>query len=199
MKNLDSIIERVNIRSKELGENFNINQLRSIIRDLETPFDEFELPEYPSSNSPFARKQLYRDEVLELVLIRWRPLSESIIHDHGKSYGIVRVLSGVLNFQIYDSYLRDIGFGSVPAIDTFDLPQGIIHKMLNPSNYNEAISLHFYCPNIDDMCVYNIELREKQIIKNGTETWNQEDDDVVSIEKIPDLPGDEINDIANQD
>jgi len=188
MKNLQAITDRVSERYKEMGNTFNINQLRSILRDLETPLEDFELPEPPAEGMPYSRKVLFRNEILEVVLLRWNPAAESSIHDHGSSYGIIRVLSGILNFQIYDNYLRELALGSVPAIDTFDLPEGIIHKMFNPSRYNEAVSLNFYCPNIDGMSLYDPVLREKLTVSHNNKAWNPQPKDILTREKLPDIP-----------
>ncbi|NLA25396.1 MAG: hypothetical protein GX879_10570 [Bacteroidales bacterium] len=190
MKNLQAIIDRVKIRHEEMGDEFNINQLRSILRDVETPIDEFELPELAPEGIPYSRRILYRDEQFEVSIIRWKAAAETAIHDYGDSYGIIRVLSGNLNFQVYDNYLRELAVGNVPAVDAFDLPKGIIHKIYNPSVYDEAVSLNFYCPNVDSLSLYDEEKREKLQVSKDVRAWIPSEKDIISREKLPDIPED---------
>jgi len=182
MKSIQNIIERVNIRYHELGDNFNINQLRSIIRDQETPIEEIELPYNPVGITPYSRKILINNDILEIAVLRWKPNGQSLVHDYGDSYGIVRVLSGHLNFSVYDQSLNEIAQGSVPAIDTFDLPEKLIHKMYNPSSYDETVSLHFYCPKLNGINLYLPDENRKIRLKGGIGAWYPQPDDI-SLEK----------------
>lgn len=161
MKSLQTIIDRIVTRHQELGDKFNINQLRSIIREQTTPVEEFELTTPNFDKEKYSKKVLHKDDTLEVVLIRWESGASSLIHDHGNSYGIVRVLQGSIGFDLYDE-INKVGEGLVPAIDTFDLPEGILHRMYNPSELEDAISLHFYCPKISEMFLYD-PISKKQI------------------------------------
>ena len=184
MKSIQNIIERVNVRYEELGESFNINQLRSIIRDQETPIEDIEIPDVPGEMYPYSRKIITSTEIVEITVLRWNINGQSMIHDYGESYGIVRVLSGHLNFTLFNSELNEIGQGSVPAIDTFDLPGKLIHKMYNPSNYQETISLHFYCPKLNGINIYLPDENRKIALKGGIGAWYPQTSDIISEGKL---------------
>jgi cysteine dioxygenase len=184
MESTDFIIERITLRHHELGKKFNINQLRSIIREKATPLEEFNIESITFNEEPYIRTTLYTDEHLEVVLIKWKPGATSLIHDHGSSYGIVRVLQGSIGFELYNVQLERMGEGIVPAVDTFDLPEGIMHKMFNSNTDEIAITLHFYCPKITCMNVYDLEKMKQLKMENGDNAWQIPTDKIISEQKL---------------
>lgn len=103
----------------------------------------------------YQRKVIFNKNGVEAVLITWPAGSQSFFHDHGKSSGVVRILSGKVKEEVYSKktkkFLRESIFkkGGV-CLETPD----IIHRMSNPFK-SEAISIHLYAPNLK-MKIYNL-------------------------------------------
>ncbi len=155
MDSLNYIIERVSLRQKELGGKFNINQMRSIIREKATPIDEFNIENIEIEPGPYTKKILFSKPKLEIAIIIWKPGAASNVRDNGGSYSIVRVLKGEMNFELFDDDFKKTGEGSVPAVDTFDIPKGMVHRMFNSCLEEEAVTLHFYCPRVRKNIIYS--------------------------------------------
>lgn len=157
MESLNFIIERVIQRQKDLGDKFNISQMRSIIREKTTPLEEFDIESIEFDTDPQERKILYSKPKLEIVISKWKPGAANLIRDNGNSHCIVRVLKGEMSFELFNDNFEKTGAGSVPAVDSFDIPQGMIHRMFNTCMEEEAITLHFFCPRVQEKTVYSPE------------------------------------------
>ncbi len=101
----------------------------------------------------YARKTLALEPV-EVSLLLWPPGVESAIHLHEGFFGYVLCLEGEIENTTYiynkgvlheDFSLRALPGGWVRE------PDGVIHKIANPSTENRLITLHFYFPPIQTL------------------------------------------------
>ncbi len=95
----------------------------------------------------YGRNVLFRDKHVEVVLVNWPKQSCSFAHDHGKSSGLIRVLSGQIFQDVYTmktkKFVKRIKYKKGDAIvETPDL----IHIMGNLSKTKPAQTLHIYTP-----------------------------------------------------
>jgi len=98
----------------------------------------------------YVRKRLYRDERWELLLLCWLPGQHTVVHDHGGSWGAMRILSG----ELFESRYVAAGEGQplrVTIEQTCGAPAALgegvetIHRNENRAGV-PAISLHMYSP-----------------------------------------------------
>lgn len=98
------------------------------------------------SKPKYKRTTLFENNDVEVILIDWEPGSETPIHDHGKSYGLVNILHGKLTEDTFSfpdlkiSHSKSYG----PNTIVLELP-GTIHRMKNVGK-KSARSLHIYIP-----------------------------------------------------
>jgi ubiquinone/menaquinone biosynthesis C-methylase UbiE/predicted metal-dependent enzyme (double-stranded beta helix superfamily) len=110
------------------------------------------LPEITDPND-YARAILLLDPI-ELVLIQWPPGVESAIHLHQGFWGYVGVLEGVANnveYELKDDVLQLKRSVCVKKGGLIPEPDGIIHKISNPSKSEPLVTLHFYYPALKDL------------------------------------------------
>jgi len=126
---------------------------------------------YPE-NLPYGRKCAFRSENFEVIVMNWKPMQSSNIHDHGNSFGCVYSVSGKANNLLYNEKLEQID--SIPLINNAvaEVPKGNFHVIEN--NHNEyAVSLHFYAPPLQGMKVIDAEDKSKSYIAKSEEgAWN---------------------------
>lgn len=97
----------------------------------------------------YKRTVLFQNNDVEVILIDWDTESETPIHDHGKSRGLIKVLKGSLREEVFllhkkfpmeKAYSRFYRSGSV----VLEFPN-FIHCMKNAGK-TRARSLHIYTP-----------------------------------------------------
>ena len=121
-----------------------------------------EILEYASfSERQYSRNVLIRESQFEILIMCWKSGQRSLIHDHGGSFGVVKVLRGILTESVFVPALN----GMIKADASRDYQEGdiqvespaTIHQVSNlqPQSRN-AISVHFYIPPLSTMNVYQL-------------------------------------------
>jgi cysteine dioxygenase len=144
-------------------------------------FDVEELKEhllYPE-DLPYGRKCAFRSRNFEVIVMNWKPMQSSNIHDHGNSFGCVYSVSGNANNVLYNDNLEQIG--CIPLINNTiaEVPKGIFHAIEN-NNDEFAVSLHFYAPPICGMKVIDSSDKTKSyFVKNEVGAWDPKPEDTI--------------------
>ena len=116
-----------------LFKNKNFNFLKKI------EFQEDETKEY-------LRNNLFQNDKYELILIKWKPNSESLIHDHASNGCLLKVIDGELIESLYNKNLELIKETKYQSGDINYIDNHIgYHKIKNIHN-QESYSLHLYSP-----------------------------------------------------
>lgn len=110
----------------------------------------------------YARNLLYKDDLFEAVLLCWQDEQRTSIHNHGRSYGVVRVLEGTMREEIFRRVAGDrVAVAQVLAHGPQDhaaSPVGLIHRLGNAGGMGtRLLSLHFYAGPLDEMDVFDLE------------------------------------------
>jgi cysteine dioxygenase len=101
----------------------------------------------------YSRRVLHRNDACELVVCGWLPGQASQIHDHGGSFGAVRVLRGSLTetaFAWRGNLLRPVRRSRCEAGEVSIERPETIHRIENCST-EPAVTLHLYTPPIRSM------------------------------------------------
>jgi cysteine dioxygenase len=96
----------------------------------------------------YTRRVLGAWEGWEVVLVGWLPGQATRVHDHGTSWGAIRVLSGWLDEQRFHagrSGLFPAAHRCLRAGSAFHESPEVIHRVSNPAT-SPAVSLHLYSP-----------------------------------------------------
>ena len=127
----------------------------------------------PPIDFPYSRTLLYKSEHIEVLGMSWAHDRQCAPHDHGQSWGLVKILEGRATHAIYS--LK----GGIPVLrirslkeagTTLFAPKGMIHSMGNPSS-NRLITLHVYTPEITNMMVYDIPRCAACIVADDCGAW----------------------------
>ena len=103
----------------------------------------------------YARRVLVDLEGWEIVLVGWLPGQATRVHDHGRSWGAIRVLSGCLDEQRFDAGLAPTARRLLHAGSAFHEAPDTIHRVANPAAA-PAVSLHLYSPAPLQMRTYRV-------------------------------------------
>ena len=96
---------------------------------------------------PYERTILYADKNVEVVLIEWPPGARSVAHDHGNSYGTIRVLAGMVYCDNFSKRTKRFNGRTIGRTgDILSETSDIIHIMGNHSKSKAARALHVYMP-----------------------------------------------------
>ncbi|MCH8330236.1 MAG: methyltransferase domain-containing protein, partial [Bacteroidetes bacterium] len=146
------------LKQKELG----FNELGDFVSSYR--FDQLDYKGHLpliDNQKDYARNILTM-EPLELVLLHWPPGVESGIHHHQGFYGYVVILEGVGGDIVYkhedDSVFEYKESFCLPG-GIITEPDGVLHKIVNPSREETLVTLHIYYPpleSFDGMNIYDL-------------------------------------------
>lgn len=116
----------------------------------------------------YHRSVMHHSARFEVVLLCWEPGQGTIVHDHAQSFGVVRILEGVLatTHHVVVQGSAASGQAKLKAVaeawgppGTLALERvGTIHDLRNPAEGGErCVSLHLYAGPLDLMHRYDLE------------------------------------------
>jgi cysteine dioxygenase len=135
----------------------NISLLENYISAFN--FNENNLAPYlvPPADKPYGRNLIYQNEAIEIIIMNWAKNAFCDIHNHGHSFGLVKIIKGVLKNELFDAQFSLQEEAIYREGDHILVPKGIYHRMGNMYALQNAISLHFYMPPIHNMHVIDTE------------------------------------------
>jgi hypothetical protein len=97
----------------------------------------------------YGRATLYRDDEAEIILILWPAGSASVLHGHGRSVALLRLISGAI---AEDRFLPAADHlihqpATLLAGQTGYLPAGAFHRVVALA---ESLGLHAYTPCLEE-------------------------------------------------
>jgi cysteine dioxygenase len=106
----------------------------------------------------YSKTTLYSCDRIECSIVNWHHNRPCAIHDHGDSWGLIKVVNGILINTTYDrntdGSLQEIAKTYHTQGEFIYLPKGIIHQMVSIGQ-EQLITFHCYCPLIERMRVYD--------------------------------------------
>ncbi len=178
--NFNEKVEQIDLLFNASNEAINEpSQLKKIIQQF--AFDSSDVEEhllYPE-HLPYGRKCAYRSDNFEVIVMNWKPMESSNIHNHGNSFGCVYSVTGSANNILYDDNLEQIN--CIPLVNNTiaEVPKGIYHAIQNSKN-EYAVSIHFYAPPMVGMNVIDKENKEKSyFVKNECGAWNPTPEEIL--------------------
>jgi len=113
------------------------------------------------SEHRYSRNLVVRDKVFEILIICWKSGQRSLIHDHRGSFGVVKVIRGILTESVFipalNGMIKAMGSREYRAGDVQVEDQSTIHQVSNlQPEQDDAISLHVYVPPLSGMNIYRL-------------------------------------------
>jgi cysteine dioxygenase len=145
------------------------------MRDVRVRADELR-PHVGFKEGTYARHRVFMCDHAELLVLCWRPGQRTPIHDHDGSFGVVRVLQGVMwetLFEMDDARglvyksSREWTHGCVTGADIPD-----IHQLGNPDvSGQDLVTLHLYAPPLTSLNVFKVG-RKDSVNTLWMSSWN---------------------------
>lgn len=122
------------------------------------------IPSIEGEKDNYTRNILLMDP-FEVVVLHWPPGVESAIHHHDGFWGYVLCVEGeVENIEYsYDKDEKQLKEGRALRVRKGGIlpePDGTIHKIVNPSQDQPLVTIHFYAPaleTLDGMVIFDAE------------------------------------------
>ena len=111
----------------------------------------------PDPERPYGRRVLFATPHLEAMIATWTPGVRCAPHDHGDTFGAVRVLRGRVDHRAWavrDGALLPGERTTFSAGDVACVPDDLVHCMGDDGWSESAVTLHLYAVGIPDMVVY---------------------------------------------
>lgn len=142
-------------------ETFKLSILKTLVSRLAIGLDFFE-GRLEFCAEAYARNLVFKNELFEAICLCWQDDQRTSVHNHGRSYGVVRVLQGAMREEIFRrvegdrvtlAHALEHGPGELSAA-----PVGMIHRLGNAGGPgSRLVSLHFYAGPLDEMDVFDLE------------------------------------------
>ena len=128
----------------------------------------------PDPTRPYGRNVLFANDVLECMVATWTPGKPCRPHDHGGSWGAVRILQGRAEHRIWR-----VAKGSMSARHVHTARSGdvlacgpsMVHSMGAHDGERTLQTLHLYTRSIDHMVVYDIENNRTHVVEGNCGAW----------------------------
>ena len=143
-------------------ENNDLNHWKSFIEENKLTLQEYVTPfilykkkfetKLTTTNiiasSVYKRYTIYKNDIIEILLITWSPNSKTLIHDHSKNGCILFLLEGELIEEKYKT--ENIELHSIhkvyPGDITFINNTIGYHRIINSNEKQYSYSIHIYSP-----------------------------------------------------
>ncbi len=123
---------------------------------------------------PYGRRPLARTEDVEVLVMNWAVGRVCAPHDHGGSFGVIRVAAGVADHHLYTLDQRDRPTRYLRrqevAGSQYVAARGMIHAMGNAADA-PLLTVHAYAPPITGMVVYDLARCAACVVSDDCGAW----------------------------
>lgn len=169
-----TFIKRIAEHFKELNHPTS-NDLLKAIKALKTTKEDIAPYLREPEHHPYGRQLIYKNDHIEILVMKWSSLLDCSPHDHGKSFGWIQILSGDTSHQLYrvspggwpePAQLKKETAGSHLAVS-----RGMVHKMGSANTTEPLVTFHVYSPPISGMKVYDLTKCAACIVSDDCGAW----------------------------
>ena len=137
--------------------NITQSDLEKSLFDFKCPIDPEHAPQHTQVR-PYARRVLFANDRLEVMLASWRRGHPCAPHDHGPSDSAIKVLQGcshhkgyaIRSGQLVEVFSERKSVGEILLCHPFQ-----IHAMGDDNATEPLVTLHLYAGSINDMLVFS--------------------------------------------
>ncbi len=125
----------------------------------------------PCDGEPYGRRPVYRDEIGELLLVRWREATFCAPHDHGDASGSINLLRGDFierQWRWAGGEVVQTSERRLTAPRLVNVGARAIHDMMATG---DAVGLHIYRPAIGGMRVFDRDRRQTLVVGDDCGAW----------------------------
>ena len=155
MTTIDEVLDVVTRTAR--GAQVGLAELVRVAAAVELGPEAIEALVLTDPSKPYGRKVLLANRKVESMIARWTPGYECAPHDHGGSYGAVRVLQGRALHTLWavrGGEMVVVGQEEVHAGQVLEAAPEVVHSMVDAGGEQPLTTLHLYIDPIDHMFVY---------------------------------------------
>uniref|UniRef100_A0A7S1KLE2 Cysteine dioxygenase n=1 Tax=Percolomonas cosmopolitus TaxID=63605 RepID=A0A7S1KLE2_9EUKA len=167
IRNLINQIDSIQSRS-DVSDSQKSNLLGQLMKSF--PLRNRDLKKYAliEQSAPYTRNLIWETETYALILMCWKPRTDSVIHTHGGSSCWARVVNGEVSEKRYkmdpetdEPLMLSQEVHEVGSVTYIDDSLGL-HALCNPTNAF-SMSLHLYTPPIRSSTYFDANDREMHV------------------------------------
>lgn len=149
-------------------------ELSKALDVLNVNFEDLSACLGPAGVFPYHRKLLFKNDQVEVLVMNWASGQVCSPHDHGESFGLIEIVTGVATHHLYT--LNQIGspvqyYSRVEAEKSrYFTARNSIHAMGNMTE-GLLVTLHVYAPPIYNMKVYDLEKCAACVVSDDCGAW----------------------------
>ena len=133
----------------------------------------------PSSGEPYGRTPVWRDELGEVLLVKWREDAFCAPHDHGEASGFVRLLGGRFVERLWRWRAGELVVAGETQHEAPALLRVGARGIHDMKAVGGGLGIHFYLPAITGMKVFDRARRETLVVRDDCGAWIPRSDDLV--------------------
>ncbi len=155
MQTIEDVLDAVTRTARTSG--VGLEDLVRVASEVRLDRDAIEALVRTDAEKPYGRKVLLADRDVESMIARWTPAYECAPHDHGGSFGAVRVLQGRAIHTVWavrGGRLVVVRRELVEAGHVLRADRDVVHSMADAGGELPLTTLHLYIDPIDHMFVY---------------------------------------------
>lgn len=165
---IHDLINRINILMEEEDLDKRRNLLEELMKNAQLKLRELKKYAYIEESAPYTRNLIWETDRYALILMCWKPRTDSVIHSHGGSSCWARIVNGEVRERRYlfndDTQTPELNNDTlleVGQVTYIDDALGL-HSLCNPSGAY-SMSLHLYMPPIKTAKYF--EVKDKKMHK----------------------------------
>ncbi len=168
MQTIDSILDQVTQTASTPG--VRLPDLAAVAGVVDLSDEAIDAVVRTDSTKPYGRRVLLASDDVESMIARWTRGHECAPHDHGGSYGAVRLLQGsALHtvWQVREGRLHMVRQDVVHAGHVLTCGPEMVHSMVDAGGAQPLTTLHLYIDPIDHMFVYETGLEGARPVRSS--------------------------------
>ena len=128
----------------------------------------------PDPTHPYGRNVLFANDTLECMVATWTSGTPCLPHDHGGSWGAVRILQGQARHRIWavgNGQMRETRVHTAGPGDVLACGPSMVHSMGVEAVEDVLLTLHLYTRSIEQMVVYDVENAQTYVVDGNCGAW----------------------------
>jgi len=174
---LSAILDTVTTLA-ERAEPASLAELADAVAEVQVSDADIEARVKVDPSKPYGRQVLLANERIEGMIARWTRGVPCFPHDHGGSFGAVRLLRGAAihrTWRVTPTGLELTSEGRVEAPAVLSCGPHMVHSMVDAGAEEPLTTLHMYIDPIDHMMVYDIDGERTLMVDGGCGAWIPDD------------------------
>ncbi len=149
-------------------------EMKDALTQFSVTTDDLERVAGPPGIFPYGRSPLFQSNDVEVLVMNWAPMRECAPHDHGGSFGWIKLMAGTAQHILYTLNQDDVPVPYLERVECagsmYFAPRGQVHAMANHTHHR-MLTVHVYSPPIANMMVYDLAKCAACVVSDDCGAW----------------------------